>query len=80
MNITRDELIDLLDDLCGTIGEIVAAHAELSESLLDVASQQQQEKLDRLKTKLTAEKAKFVKLRNAARRKREIEAKRRSRL
>jgi hypothetical protein len=72
MNITRDELIDLLDELCGALGEIVAAHAELSESLLDVASQQQQEKLARLKTKMSAEKAKLEKMRNASKRRREL--------
>lgn len=73
MNITRDELIDLLDELCVAIGEVLASHGPLRESILDHAqTDAQMRKIERIEQQVLAQRAKLKKMRAALRRKQEL--------
>jgi hypothetical protein len=74
MRISSEELIQILDDACAAVGEIVAAHAALSESMLDVSTSQQIAKIEALKARIARENARLAKLRNASKRRRQIDA------
>ena len=57
MKISRDELLELLDDICSEVSRVVASHAEicreLAEDSLDrTRTDAQQTRIDRLKMEL----------------------------
>jgi hypothetical protein len=71
---SEDDLISLMDDLCVVIGQVLVNFQFLHESILDqAASQQTQEKIQKLQRKLGDERARLRKSRDAAARKRELE-------
>lgn len=73
---TRDELIDLISDVTTMLGTALAQHVELTESIEGAGVESQKLKLDALKAKLAGERLKLAKLKNAAKRKRELEERR----
>ncbi len=74
---TRDELIDLLSDVTTLLGTALAREVELKESIAGAGVDSQQLKIDATKAKLAGERLKLTKLRDAAKRKRELEQYRR---
>jgi hypothetical protein len=71
---SEDDLISLMDELCIAIGEVLMNFQFLHESILDQAvSQQTQEKISKLQSKLADERARLKTQREAAARKRELE-------
>jgi hypothetical protein len=70
---TRDELIELISDVTVMLGTALAQHVELTESIEGAGVESQRLKLDALKAKLAGEKLKLAKLKDAAKRKRELE-------
>ncbi len=71
---SRDELIDLLSDVTALIGTALAQHVELTESISAGAGVESQAlKLDALKARMADEKLKLAKLKDAAKRKKELE-------
>lgn len=79
MRISRDELIDLLDDVCTEVSRAVARHAEISRELAEDSLDQkrayaQQVRIDRVKRELEDEKLALTDLRRRQKHKREIEA------
>ena len=78
MKITRDQLMDLLDDLCSEVSRVVATHAEICRELAEDSLDQrrtdaQQQRIDRVKAELEDEKTKLSRLRQSQRHKREVE-------
>jgi predicted RNase H-like nuclease (RuvC/YqgF family) len=75
MKISRDELLELLDDICSEVSRVVASHAEicreLAEDSLDrTRTDAQQTRIDRLKMELEREKAALNTLRRRQQHKR----------
>lgn len=70
---TRDELIELLSDVTTLLGTALAQQIDLTESISGAGVESQRLKLDALKAKLSDEKLKLAKLKDAASRKRELE-------
>jgi YD repeat-containing protein len=70
---TRDELIELISDVTSLLGTALAQHVELTESLSSQGVESQKQKLDSLKARMADEKLKLAKLKDAAKRKRELE-------
>ncbi len=70
---TRDELLDLISDVTTLLGTALAQHVELTESISGAGVESQRLKLDGLKAKLAGEKLKLAKLKDAAKRKKELE-------
>jgi len=78
MKISRDQLIDLLDDICSEVSRVVASHAEISRELAEDSLDQkradaQQMRIDRVKRELENEKEQLATLRRRQKHKREIE-------
>ena len=74
MRITDSELLDLLDDLTSTLGELLLNHRELSESILDQQrTARTQDKIDALKDRLNKEKEELRKVRDHQKRVKELE-------
>ncbi len=74
MKLTRDELISIVSDVTTLLGQVLAQHVELQESLVGGAGVERQKmKLNALKAKLAAEKLKLDKLNATAKRKKELE-------
>lgn len=75
MKLSQDELIQIISDVTTLLGQALAQHVALNESLLGAGAgvEAQQRKLDLLKTKLAGEKAKLAKLKDAAKRKKDLE-------
>lgn len=69
---TRDELIELISDVTTLLGTALAQHVELTESIDGAGVESQKLKLDALKAKLAGEKLKLSKLKDAAKRKRDL--------
>lgn len=70
---SRDELIELLSDLTTLLGTALAQHVELTESISGAGVESQRLKLDALRAKLADEKLKLAKLKDATKRKKELE-------
>lgn len=70
---TRDELLDLISDVTTLLGTALAQHVELTESIAGAGVESQRLKLDAIKAKLADEKLKLAKLKDTAKRKRELE-------
>ena len=75
MRLTQDELISIISDVTTLLGQALAQHVELTENLLNQGAgvPVQQQKLETLKTKIAGERAKLTKLKDAAKRKKELE-------
>ena len=74
MKISKDELIDLLDEFTAVIGQILATHCELSESVFNqTQSRASKEKIDQLKAKIDTEREKLATHKHVLDRKRELE-------
>lgn len=78
MKIHREELMDLLDDLCSEVSAVVASHAEISRELVEDSLDQkrtdaQQMRIDRVKRELENEKEELAALRRRQTHKRELE-------
>ncbi|MFM1748330.1 MAG: hypothetical protein RLZZ188_1996 [Verrucomicrobiota bacterium] len=75
MNLTDDELIEIIEDVTDALGQILLTHRELTESLVDQHHQAEvsQRRIDDLKKRLELEKNRLVSTRRAQRRKRELE-------
>ncbi len=69
----RDDLIEIISDVTTLLGDALAKHVDLNESLADGGVESQKMKLDGLKARLAAERLKLSKLKDAAKRKRELE-------
>lgn len=74
---TRNDLIQLLSDITAMLGTALAKEIDLKESLAGAGVENQKRKLDALKFKLAAEKARLRKLKDAANRRKELEKRRR---
>ncbi len=70
---TRDELIDIISDVTTLLGDALTKYVELSESIAGAGVESQKFKLDSLKAKLAGERVKLAKLKDAAKRRRELE-------
>jgi hypothetical protein len=74
MKITDDELLDLIEDITVSLGQILLTHRELTEGLLDDGPTiRSQQKIEDLKKKLEGEKIRLAKSRRSQQRKRELE-------
>ena len=75
MKLTRDELISIVSDVTTLLGQVLAQHVELQESLVGGGAgvERQKMKLNALKARLAGEKLKLDKLNDAAKRKKELE-------
>lgn len=69
---TQDELIDLISNVTNLLGTALAQHVELTESISGAGVESQKLKLDALKAKLAGEKLKLAKLKDAAKRKKNL--------
>lgn len=70
---TRDELLDLISDVTTLLGTALVQHVELTESIAGAGVESQRLKLDALKARMADEKLKLARLKDAAKRKRELE-------
>lgn len=70
---TEDELNDILSSVTTMLGDALSQHVALKESFQGAGVETQSKKLDALKLKLAVEKARLKKLKDAAKRKRELE-------
>ena len=72
---TEDELIEIISAVTTLLGTALAQHVELSESLLSGGAgvESQKLKLDAMKARLADEKSKLAKLKDAAKRRRELD-------
>ena len=74
MKITDDELLDLIEDITVTLGQILLTHRELTEGLLDDGpTERSQQKIHDLKKRLDVEKDRLTQHRRFQQRKRELE-------
>lgn len=79
MTITDDELIDLIEEVTSTLGQILLRHRELTEGLLDQQlTDSSRDKIDSLKKNLELEKEKLSQIQHQQQRKRELERIRKS--
>lgn len=76
MTFTDEELIDLIDQMTVTLGQILLAHRELTEGLLDPTSLTRK-KVEDLKKRMEHEKEKLDQIRQHEKRKKELERLRR---
>jgi hypothetical protein len=78
MTFTAEELIDLIDEITVTLGQILLTHRELTEGLLDQhRADQSRRKIDDLKRRVEVEKEKLTQIRRTQQRKKELERLRR---
>jgi ATPase subunit of ABC transporter with duplicated ATPase domains len=78
MKITDDELLDLIEDITVSLGQILLTHRELTEGLLDDGPTiRSQQKIEDLKKRLEDEKVRLAKSRRFQQRKKELEKLRR---
>lgn len=74
MKISDDELLDLIEDITVSLGQILVSHRELTEGLLDDGpTERSQKKIEDLKRKLDLEKDRLTQHRQSLQRKRELE-------
>ena len=76
MKISEDELISIISDVTTLLGQALAQHVELKETVLTgsgVGIEVQKKRIETLKSKIAAEKTRLNKLRDAAKRKKELE-------
>lgn len=79
MTFSDDELLDILDEVTTTLGQILLRHRELAEGILDVQqTDRSRDKIESLKTRLAVEKEKLAQVRQQQQRKRELERNRKS--
>jgi len=70
---TEDELIDIISNVTTLLGASLAQYIELNESIAGAGVESQTLKLDALKARMAIEKSRLTKLKDAAKRKRELE-------
>lgn len=74
MKITDDELLDLIEDITVTLGQILLTHRELTEGLLDDGpTERSQKKINDLKKRMELEKDRLTQHRRFQQRKKELE-------
>lgn len=69
----EDELIDIISDVTTLLGAALAQYIELNESIAGAGVESQKLKVDALKSRMADEKLKLAKLKDAAKRKKELE-------
>ncbi|MBP9913728.1 MAG: hypothetical protein KBF26_10015 [Opitutaceae bacterium] len=69
----EDELIDIISDVTTLLGAALAQYIELNESIAGAGVESQRLKVDALKTRMAGEKLKLAKLKDAAKRKKELQ-------
>jgi hypothetical protein len=74
MQASQEELISTLDELTSAIGEVLASHLEIRESILGLPSSTVAAKvrISQLQAKIDGEKVRLAKAKEAERRKREL--------
>lgn len=72
---TSDTLSDILDDAIAMLGELLATHVDLHETLLGGYGEAKKREVDALKLKLSAKKAEYEKIRDREQRKEELRKK-----
>lgn len=74
MKLTKDELISLISDVTTLLGDTLAKHVELVEATVGSGAgvDIQKKKLDVLQSKISNEKKKLAKLKDAAKRRRDL--------
>ena len=74
MKLTKDELIDIISDVTTLLGDALAKHVELVEATVGSGAgvDVQKKKLEVLQSKLANERRKLAKLKDAAKRKRDL--------
>ena len=73
MNITDDELLELVDDVHSTLIELILSYREISETLIGKGyAASTQKKIDSLKDRLDIEKERLIKTKDANKRKAEL--------
>lgn len=78
MTITDDELLELIEDITVSLGQILLTHRSLTEGLLDDGpTERSQQKINDLKKRLELEKDRLTQHRRSQQRKRELEKLRR---
>ena len=72
---TRDDLIEILSDVTTLLGDALTKYVDLNENIIGQSAgvDAQSKKLDLLKARLAGEKLKLSKLKDAAKRRRELE-------
>ena len=68
----EDELIDIISDVTALLGAALAQYIELNESIAGAGVESQTLKLDALKARMADEKLKLAKLKDAAKRRKEL--------
>jgi hypothetical protein len=69
-----DELLDILDEVTTTLGQIFLRHRELTEGILDVQqTDRSRDKIDQLKKRMELEKEKLTQVRHHQQRSKELE-------
>jgi Ni,Fe-hydrogenase I large subunit len=69
---TEEEVIDLISDITSMLGTALAQHVKLYESIAGAGVESQKLKLDALKARMGEEKLKLAKLKDTAKRKKEL--------
>jgi hypothetical protein len=80
MKFTDDELIEIIEDVTVTLGQILLTHRELTEGLLDQDTENSQRKIENLRKQIDHERRRIANARRIRRRKNELEKMRRNRL
>ena len=70
---TRDDLIEILSDVTMLLGDALTKYVDLNESIADAGIEAQALTLDALQARKADEKLKLTKLKDATRRRRELE-------
>ena len=74
MTVTDHELLDIIEEVTTTLGQIILTHQELTEGLLDQnQTNRSRYKIDSLKNQLEDEKEKLGQIRHQQQRKKELE-------
>ena len=73
VTITDDELVDLIEEVTTSLGQILLRHRELTEGILDQQlTDRSRDKIDSLKKRIEVEKEKLTQVRHQQQRKREL--------
>ena len=74
MNVTDDELLEIIEDVTVTLGQTLLFHRELTEGLFaQPQTERSQQKIDDLKKRLEVEKDRLTTARRSQQRKRKLE-------
>jgi hypothetical protein len=80
MTFTDDELLEIIEDVTVTLGQILLTHRELTEGLINHETEISQHKIEDLRKRIDQERRRLANARRIRRRKNELEKMRKDRL